>query len=893
MRPEHWLFTIPLRLRSLFRRREVDQELDDELRDHIERKTEEYVATGLPLKEAHRRARLDLGGIEQTKEKCRDARRVNWIQDLSQDLRYGLRILRKSPGFTAVAVLTLALGIGINTALFTIVNSVVLNPLPYPQPSRLVSIYQRTAQFQTAGDTYPNFLDWEKENRSFDALAAYSEHDFNLTGVGEPEKLRGQMVSAGFFSMLGVKPLLGRTFRPEEDQLGASPVVLLADGLWKRRFASSPHILGQSLTMYGKAYTIVGVVPGRAPFYKPSDVFVPIGTWDDPGFHDRRMSMGMSVIGRLKPSVKLRQAQADMNAIARNLEAAYPEVDKGVGIALIPLKETIVGDIRPILLLLLGAVGFVLLIASANIGGLLLARSTARAREFAVRAALGANRTRVIRQLLTESFLVATLGGGLGLLLAAGSTKAILNALPQALPRGDEIQLDTHVLVFTLVASALTAFLFGLIPALKTSRTDLHETFKEGGRGLSASRHRAHGTFVVIEMAIALVLLAGAGLMLRSLAGLWNVNPGFDPHHILFFNVAPSPARLASRPSQIRDAFRELPKRFEAVPGIEAASPLFGSLPMQGDSEVPVWLDGQAPPMSTADAQMNFAMIYGVTAAYWKILRIPLLRGRYLEESDDENSRPVVVIDENLAHKFFPREDPIGKRLHIGLIGTAPEIVGIVGHVKHEGLGSGGRERIPAQFYMPFTQIPEKWMPEVSLGVDFVVRTAGPPESFIGAIREASRQFDSQQVVYAFDTMEAIVSSSIWTQHFSMMLLSAFAALALLLSCMGIYGLISYLVAQRTHEIGVRVALGAFRGDVLWLILSHGIKMTIIGIAIGLAGAFGLTRLLSSLLFGVSATDPLTFGGAAILLILIGLLACYMPARRAMRVDPMVALRHE
>ena len=893
MRPEHWMYTIPLRLRSLFRWARANQELDDELRDHLERKTEEYVAKGLTQKEAHRRARLDLGGIEQTKEKCRDARRVNWIQDFVQDLRFGLRMLGKNPGFTAVAVLTLALGIGANTALFTIVNSVLLNPLPYAHANRLVSVYQRTAQFQTAGDTYPNFLDWEKENRSFDILAAYTEHDFNLTGAGEPEKLRGQMVSAGFFSMLGVKPLLGRTFRPEDDQLGARYVVLLADGLWKRRFASSPDILGLPLTMNGKAYTIVGVVPGRAPLYKPSDIFVPIGTWDDPGFHDRRMSMGMSVIGRLKPGVDLRQAQADMEAIARNLEEAYPEADKGVGIALIPLKETIVGDIRPILLLLLGAVGFVLLIACANVAGLLLARSTARAREFAVRAALGANRSRVIRQLLTESFLLASVGGGLGLFLAAWSTKAILGALPQALPRGDEIQLDAHVLVFTLVASAVTGLLFGLIPAFKTSRTNLQETFKEGGRGLSTSRYRAHGTFVVVEMAIALVLLTGAGLMLRSLVGLWKVNPGFDPLHVLFFNVAPSPARLASTPSQIREAFRDLPKRFKAVPGIEAASPLFGSLPMQGDSEVPVWLDGQAPPMSTADAQVNFAMIYGVAPDYWKVMRIPLLRGRYLEDSDNENSRPVVVIDEDLAHKFFPRQDPIGKRLHIGLIGTAPEIVGIVGHVKHEGLGSGGRERIPAQFYMPFTQVPEKWMPEVSLGVDFVVRTTGPPESFIGAIREASRQFDSQQVVYAFDSMEAIVSSSIWAQHFSMLLLSGFAALALLLSSVGIYGLISYLVTQRTHEIGVRVALGAFRGDVLWLILGHGIKMTIAGIAIGLAGAFGLTRLLSSLLFGVSTTDPLTFGGAAIFLIFIGVLACYVPARRAMRVDPMVALRYE
>ena len=447
-------------------------------------------------------------------------------------------MLRKSPGFTSVAVLTLALGIGVNTSLFTVVNGVLISHLPYPQPNQLVAIYQRTAQFQTSGATYPNFLDWQKENRSFSLLGAYTEHDFNLTGLGEAEKLRGQMISAGFFSMLGVKPLLGRTFRPEEDRLGANAVVLLDEGLWKHRFASSPDILGKNLTLYGKAYTIVGVVPGDAPFFKPTDIFVPIGAWDDPTLHDRRVSVDMSVIGRLKPGVELRQAQADMDAIAQNLEGAYPEADKGVGMSLVPLKETIIGDARQILLLMLGAVGFVLLIACANVAGLLLARSQARTREFAVRAALGADRTRVVRQLLTESFLLATMGGGLGLLLAAWSTKAILGVLPQALPRADNIHLDVRVLMFTLAVCGITGLLFGLIPALKTSRTDLAETFKEGGRGSSAIRHRTQGVFVVAEMAVALVLMTGAGLMLRSLGKLWSVDPGFDPHHVL----RPSPA---------------------------------------------------------------------------------------------------------------------------------------------------------------------------------------------------------------------------------------------------------------------------------------------------------------------------------------------------------------
>jgi predicted permease len=599
----------------------------------------------------------------------------------------------------------------------------------------------------------------------------------------------------------------------------------------------------------------------------------------------------MSVIGRLKPGLTLRQAQADLDAIARNLESAYPDADKGVGIRMVSLKESIVGDVQRILLLMLGAVGFVLLIACANLAGLLLARSESRAREFTVRVALGAGRARVIRQLLTESLLLAATGGGLGLIIAGWSTKSMLSVLPQALPRADHIQLDTRVLVFTLIISGITGLLFGLIPALKSSRANLAETFKEGGRSSSATRYRTQGIFVVAQMAVALVLLAGAGLMLRSLAKLWNVNPGFDPHHVLFFNVAPSPATLASSPAQILQVFRELPKRLEAVPGIEAAAALAGSLPMQGDSEVPVWRDGQAPP--TNASELNLAMFYGVTPDYWKAMRVPLLRGRYLTDQDNEHSPPVVLIDENLAHKFFGRENPLGKRIHLGLIGTQPEIVGIVGHVKHEGLASAGHEKIPAQFYMPFTQIPEKFVSQVSLGVDFVARTTGPPESFIGAMREASKQFDSQQVVYAFDSVDAIVSRSIAAQHFSMILLSAFAALALLLSCAGIYGLLAYVVGQRTHEIGVRVALGAVQKNVLWLILGHGAKMTVMGTAIGLVGAFGLTWLLSNFLFGVSSTDPITFSMVAILMILVGLLASYVPARRAMRVDPMVALRYE
>lgn len=872
MRPEHWLYTIPLRLRSLFRRAQTDQGLDDELRDHLELKVEEYVATGMRQSEALRRARFDLDGFEQTKEKCRDERRVRWIEDLIQDLQYGVRMLGKSPGFTAVVILTLTLGIGANTALFTVVNSILLNPLAYPHPDELTAI----AQLETGGGaTYPNFLDWRKENRSFSQMGAYAEHDFNLTSGGEAEKLRGQMISADFFPMLGVKPLLGRTFRDEEDRLGANPVVLLGKDFWTRSFGSSSGVLGEGITLYGKTYTIVGVVEENAPFFRTSDVFVPIGAWDDPTLHDRRVSVGMRVIGRLKPGISLKQAQADMNLLAKSMEVEYPEADKGVGVSIVPLKESIVGDARRILLLMLGAVGFVLLIACANVAGLLLARSQARTREFAVRVSMGATRMRIIRQLLTESVFLATVGGGSGLLLAAWCTKAILvEVLPEGLPRADNIHLDARIVFFTVAVCGVTGLLFGLIPALNTSRTDLVETFKEGGRGSSAIRHRAQGVFVMIEVAVALVLLTGAGLMLRSLNKLWNVDPGFDPHQVLFFNVSPSPERLRSSPAHILQTFRELPRQFENVPGVEAAAALFGSLPMQGESAVPVWIVGQVHP--TNESEMNHAMIYGVTHDYWKVMRIPLLRGRYLTERDNENTPPVVVIDEALARSFFGDQDCLGMKLHVGLLDTEPEIIGIVKHVKHEGLASDGREKTPAQFYMPFMQVPPKFVSEVSLGVDFVVRTDGPPMSYVGAIRDASKQFDSQQVVYAFDSLDAIVSNSISSQQFLMRLLSGFAALALLLSCIGIYGLVSYLVEQRTHEIGVRIALGALRRDVLGLVLERGTTTTLFGIGIGLVGAFGLTRLLSGFLYGVTAVDLVTFGGMAMLVLLVGLLASYI-----------------
>ncbi len=812
------------------------------------------------------------------------------MQTLLQDIRGGIRFLWKNPGFTAVAVLTLSLGVGANTSLFSVVNGVLLNPLPYPQPEQLTAIYQKTPTFEHSSIAYLNFLDWQKDNRTFESIAAYRNDDFNLSGMGEAERLRGDMISASFFPLLGVKPVIGRTFTLEEDRVGGDPVVVVSEGFWKREFGSSPEILGRILTLNGTARTIVGVIPSSFHLDRNNDVYIPIGQWADPTFRDRRVSMGMFGIGRLKPDVTIEQARADMDGIARNLEAAYPEADAKVGITLISLKKDMVGDIQPFLLVLLGAVGFVLLIACANVANLLLARATGRTREFAIRLALGASRWRVIRQLLTESVLLGILGGGLGLILAAWGTQAILNVLPEALPRSQEIGVDTRVLLFTLAVSVLAGIVFGLAPALKTLQSDLQETLKEGGRGSSGARHRAQRIFVVVEMALALVLLVGAGLMIRSLSMLWSVNPGFNPHNVLTFNVALPPTLVAS-PTGIRPALRAIHDGVKAIPGIEAASIEGGSLPMMGDSELPFWREGQPKPAS--DGDMSWALMYLVEADHLKAMGIPLLRGRFISAQDDIHTPPVIAIDESLARKYFPNEDPIGKRVNLGIVGTQPEIVGIVGHVRHWGLDTDASNAIQAQMYIPFMQIPDQFMPLVATSVQVALRSEGAPLSLVGGIRNAMSQINSQQVVYGVETMDDAISDSLAARRFSMILLGLFAALALLLSSVGIYGVIAYLVGQRTQEIGIRMALGAQQEDVLRMVLGEGATMAIAGIAIGLAAAYGLTREMTKMLYGVSATDPLTFAGVSVLLVGVALLACYIPARRATRVDPMVALRYE
>jgi predicted permease len=623
------------------------------------------------------------------------------------------------------------------------------------------------------------------------------------------------------------------------------------------------------------------------------DVYVPIGQWSNPVLNNRDAGLGIRAIARLRPGVSIEQARADMQRITANLARAFPDADKDTGAKLVPLKEQMVGDVRPLLMVLLAAVGFVLLIACVNVASLMLARSTGRMREFAVRAALGASRTRVVRQLLTESLMLATSGGTLGLLLAIFGTHAGLKFLPAALPRADEIGLDLRVLLFTIAISLLSGVLFGLAPALKMSQTAPHTALKDGGRGANTARHRAQSIFVVLEMATALVLLIGAGLVVRSLARLWSVDPGFNPHHVLTFGYTLPPSLLHGNPDTIRAVYHELDDKLAAAPGIKAVSQSWGGMPFGGDDEAHFWMEGQPKPAT--ETQMPVALNYIVGPDYLKVMGIPLKRGRFFTEHDDAKSPLVAVIDDTFARKYFPNEDPIGKRLVIDDKGRTMEIVGVAGHVKQWGLDAALDSKLPlqAQLYTPWMQAPDSFVQMAPSGIDAVVRYAGTPESADAAIRRAIGQMSNDQIIYDLQTMDNVISDQLADRRFAMVLLGSFAALALLLASVGIYGVIAYVVEQRTQEIGIRMALGAQRNDVLRLMLWEGTRLALAGIASGIVAALLLTRLMSKLLYGVSATDPLTFAGVATLLVLVALAACFLPARRATRIDPMQALRAE
>jgi predicted permease len=805
-----------------------------------------------------------------------------------KDLQYGMRMLLKNPGFTAIAVLTLALGIGANAALFSVVNGVLLNPLPYPEPDQLVTIAQSKPNFETGAIPFPNFRDMQKENQTFAAMAVSRWFGFSLVGAGEAERVSGRLVTADYFSLLGFKPEHGRTFLPGEDESGAEPVAIISARLWQRKFGSDPGIVGKGIILDNKSYTVVGVLPANFNLHRTTDVFVPIGQWNSPALQNRGAALGLHGIGRLKPGVTVEQAEADLDRVMENLAVAYPATNRDNGARVISLKERMVGDISTIIWMLFGAVGFVLLIACVNVSNLLLARATSRTREFAIRAAMGAGQWRLLRQSLTESTLLALVGGVLGLMVAAWGTKAALAALPTALPRAEEVDLDARVLAFTIAISLVTGILSGLAPALKTSHSRLSQALKEGGRGSSKGRTRAHGALVAVEMALALVLLVGAGLMIRSLSALWDVDPGFRADNVLTFGLNLPPSMQESSPEATRAALRDVHNQIAATPGVQAVSFSLGAAPLQSEDDLFFWHEGQRKPESQSEISM--AVVYIVEPGYLKAMGIDLKQGRFFNDQDDERSPRVAVIDEALAAKHFDDKNPIGKRIHLDDDGEPFQIVGIVRHVKQWSIDADEQESLQAQLYLPLRALPDDQIPS---GVSVAVRFDGTAASVLDSIRRNVQNINSQNVISRPSTLNEVIAGSLAERRFSMILLNSFALVALLLASVGLYGVISYLVGQRTHELGIRIALGAQRKDVLRLVLNHGLKMALAGVALGLIAAFGITRLMTSMLFGVSPTDPATFAVIASLLTAVALLACLLPAFRATRVDPLVALRDE
>ena len=819
------------------------------------------------------------------------------IADVWQDLRYGARMLMKQKSITAIAVLTLALGIGANTAIFSVVNAVLLRPLPYEEADRLVFLTERNPQNEDMTLSYPDFADWRAQNHVFEYIGVHNTVSFNLTGSGEPEQLRAGRASADLFSALRVRPALGRLFTNEEDKFGAPAVVVLSHGLWQRRFGDDPNILNQALTLDGRPYTVVGVLPPDFRFEERNEIWVPVeANTSEIVLRGRSAHPFLRGVARLKTGVTLEQARAEMDAIATRLAQQYPDTKKNVGARLTPLLENYVQGARRALWVLLGAVSLLLLIACANVANLMLARATARERELAVRVALGASRWRVVRQLLTESLLLAVVGGGLGLLLAEWGVKLLLAFSANSLPRSSEIGLNPQVLVFTVAVSALTGIVFGLAPALQASRADVQAALKETARSTTGGGQRLRQALIVTEVALTLVLLIGAGLLVRSFYRLQQVNSGFVDEHVLSFRVS-LPVQKYAHENQWLNFYQQVIERLRAVPGVKDVG-IASRVPLDGNNNANAFRVVGQPPRARA-MQVCF-----VSPDYFRTLGIPLLRGRYFTERDNRShlseeqlrglergdrmrlGRKNVVVDEEFARRHWPDQDPVGKQILWGVGGgddSPLTVVGVVGRVKldrpNEPIGE-------VQSYFAFLEYPQPVM-------SFVVKTTLEPERMIAAAREQVRAVDASQPIYDVKPLTQLRAASIAPQRFMLLLLGLFAAIALTLAVVGIYGVMSYAVTQRTHELGIRMALGAQSHDVLRLVIGQGMKLALIGVTLGVGGALALTRLLKTLLFDVSPTDAVTFTVVAVALALVALLACYIPARRATKVDPLIALRCE
>jgi putative ABC transport system permease protein len=808
------------------------------------------------------------------------------MSNLLHDIRFAIRLLAKSPSFTLIAVLTLALGIGANTAIFTVVNSVLLRPLPFRDPSRLVLVIEKS-KFPTITVSYENYLDWRDQSHSFESMEAVYGANMTLTGKGQPERLVARRITAGFLPALGVAPKIGRNFTPEEDRAGGNSVAILSYGLWQRDFGGSERILGQAVDLDSQPYTVIGVMPPGFKFFQEADVFLAFHPWAKTLPDDRNWHPGILPVARLKPGVTIEQARAEMAGISKRLEQQYPLYNTGCSSDVILAHDQLVQSSRPALLLLLGAVSFVLLIACVNVANLLLARASARGREVAIRTAMGASRSRVIRQLLTESVILSVLGGGLGLLFAWASLDPLLKISASSLPQGAVVRLDVWVLAFTMAVAVFTGLLFGIFPALRTAKLDLRETLNESSRGSTAGpgHHRLGNTLVSLEIALALLLLVGAGLLLRSFSRMQEVQPGFPADHLLVADIPVSQTAYA-KPDQRYTFYNRLVDAAKTLPGVRAAG-ASTFLPVSGGGSVIHFNIEGRPPKSASD--FTAAGYRAVTAGYFETLGVPLLQGRLFSAADRENSPAVCIINASMAKTYFPDINPLGQHMQLGALPEKSipymEIVGVVGDVR-PGLGLDPQ----AEMYLPYQQA-DAILPVFQLSV--VMRTAGDPLSETSALRSALSQIDPNEPLVKVRTMEDNMAATVSEPRFRAWLIGIFAALALVLAAVGVYGVMSYTVTQRTSEIGVRVTLGAAPQDVFRTIVGEGLRLALIGVGVGLVATLALTRLLHTFLFGVSAYDPLTFIAVAVILTLVALAASYFPARRATQVDPLVALRYE
>ncbi len=874
--------------KRLWRRRQMEAELEKELSFHLEQHISQLVARGWAPDEARRQARLALGGPEQVKEKCRDARGTRWLEDLLQDSRYALRTFRQRPGFAVVALLVLALGIGATTVMFTVINSVLLRPLGYPEPERLVALRGHTEQLgEFWGFSNPDFQDAKRESRTL-ALAAWSYGGGTISEPGEPEYVFGREVSAELFSTLGVSPVRGRAFRPDEDRTGAAPVVIISYSLWQRDFGGEPSAIGKSLVLEGKSHTVIGVAPAGFQLDGMPDIFTPLEQTTDPRMQNRRAHF-LHVIARLRPGVTSAEGQAELALMARHFAEEYPKSNAGLSMLAYPLQKELVGDVGSTLWLLLCAVGLVLLIACVNIASLLLARAVSREREMAMRVALGARRGRLARQCLTESAMLGIGGGALGVVLAGLSVHPFVAFWPGSLPRAEEVHLDWRVLVFAIGASLLSGLLFGLAPMLRIPVHSLEQGLRAGARTIAGSSRRLHSGFVISEIALAVVLLVSAGMLGHTLLALSSLDPGLNVHNVMAAHFALSPSSPES-PEHIRAAWQDVVDRARRVPGVESVA-LADIIPMrEGENSLDYWTAATPPPPN----QVPFALASCVTLDYLQVMEIPLREGRFFNEHDRIGSQPVVVIDENLAQHAFGSKRVVGKQIWIPAMGTGPiQIVGVVGHVRHWGLASDDQSRVRDQMYYPFAQVPDRLLHYFSSFMSVAVRTKIRPLEVVQPLRQELRGAAGDQALYEVRTMEQLVSASLARQRFLLLLFGIFAGLALLLACIGIYGVLAYLTSQRVPEIGVRMTLGATALDIMRLILGQSLVMIFVGVGVGIVAALAAGRILNRLVEGMRPADVSTFAITILVLVIAAVFASLVPARRASQIDPVSALRQQ